>query len=238
MSPINSKIKCVVVEDEQHSARLIENYISQINQLEWIGSFVTPIELLNFERLDEVQIIYLDIQMPGMTGTDFLKSKPIDAEIIFTTAYSQFALEGFELNATDYLLKPVELPRFIKATQKAIKQIELKASSSKSLDNLPEHITLKTNKKLVKVFVNDIVYVQSDWNYIHVYTTQNKYMVLSTMKGIENKLAPFDFIRIHKSFLINFQNFKSIEGNMVELIGEVKLHVSRNYKQELIERLG
>ena len=234
----DTKIKCVVVEDEQHTARLMENYISQIKQLEWLGSFVTPVELLNFARIDEVQIIYLDIQMPGMTGVDFLKLKPVNAEIVFTTAYSKYALEGYELDVTDYLLKPVELPRFIKATQKAIDRIHLKSSQSNTNEKRSEYILLKVDKKLVRVAVNEIIYVQSDWNYVHVHTLQKKYMVLSTMKGMENELASYDFVRIHKSFLINLHYFESIEGNLVQLKSGTRLQVSRNYKQGLMERLA
>lgn len=233
----DTKIKCVVVEDEQHTARLMEHYIAQMKQLECLGSFVTPVELLNFERLNEVQIIYLDIQTPSMTGLEFLKSKPLNAAVIFTTAYSQYAIEGYELDVTDYLLKPVELPRFIKATQKAIERIQLKSSKNNATAPPNERILFKVDKKLVRVLVDDILYVQSDWNYVYVHTTKNKHMVLSTMKSMESELAPYNFIRIHKSFLINLKHFESIEGNMVQLSGGAKLHVSRNYKQGLIERL-
>ena len=234
----DTKIKCVVVEDEQHTARLMENYISQIKQLEWLGSFVTPVDLLNFARIDEVQIIYLDIQMPGMTGVDFLKLKPVDAEVIFTTAYSKYALEGYELDVTDYLLKPVELPRFIKATHKAIDRIQLKSSQNNTSEKRSEYILLKVDKKLIRIAVNEIRYIQSDWNYVHVHTSQKKYMVLSTMKSTENELSSYDFVRIHKSFLINLYHFESIEGNIVQLKNGIRLQVSRNYKQGLIERLA
>lgn len=234
----NSKIKCVIVEDEEHTTMLMENYIGQMDQLEHIGSFVTPLELLNFDRIKEVQIIYLDIQMPDMTGIDFLKLKPINAEVIFTTAYSKYAVEGYELNVIDYLLKPVKLPRFIKATQKAIEQIYLK-TTQKSVTSPPdEHLILKVDKKLVKVEIRDILYIQSDWNYVNVHTAQKKYMVLGSLKSMKQELERFKFIRIHKSFLINLKHFKALEGNMIELSNDIKLHVSRNYKQTLIKHLG
>jgi DNA-binding LytR/AlgR family response regulator len=215
----------------------MEHYIAQIDQLEWLGSFISPVELLNLKRLEEVQIIYLDIQTPKMTGVDFLKLKPVNAEVIFTTAYAQYAIEGFELDVTDYLLKPVELPRFIKATQKAIERIQLKSLKNADNSTLNEHILLKVDKKLIRMAIDDILYIQSDWNYVHVHTASKKHMVLRTMKGIESQLAPYDFIRIHKSFLINLKHFKSIEGNLLELSEGVKLHVSRNYKQRLMNRL-
>jgi DNA-binding LytR/AlgR family response regulator len=233
----DSKIKCVIVEDEQHTALLMENYIAQMKQLECIGTFVSPLELLSFERLEAVQIIYLDIQMPDMTGVDFLKLKPLNAEVILTTAYSKYAIEGYELNVTDYLLKPIKLPRFVKATQKAIDQIRLKTPQKSTSIPPDEHLLLKVDKKLVRVEVNEMLYVQSDWNYVYVHIDQKRYMVLGSLKSMIKELEPYNFIRIHKSFLINLKHFKSIEGNMVELSNGVKLHVSRNYKQGLLERL-
>lgn len=230
------KVKCIIVEDEQYTTLLMENYVSQMKNLELLGTFVSPLDVLSFDRLDEVQIIYLDIQMPGMTGVEFLKSKAIEAEIIFTTAYSKYAIEGYELNITDYLLKPVEFPRFVKATQKAIEKIRLKAQAPQS-PSTPANITLKVDKKLVRVSVEDIIFVQSDWNYIHVYTHDKKYMVLRTMKAIERMLEPFNFVRIHKSYLINFDQLISLEGNMVEMFGNHRIQVSRNYKLGLLHKL-
>lgn len=234
----DSKIKCVIVEDEQHNTELLEHYIGQIHNLELLGSFTNPIELLNFPNFSEVQIIYLDIQMPGMTGVEFLKAKPTNAAVIFTTAYSEYALDGYELEIVDYLLKPVELPRFIKATQKAIKQIYINNYKDITPNITPDFIFFKVNKKLIKVLVADIIYIKADWNYIHVYTTKGKYIVLSTMKGIEANLSIYNFIRIHKSYLINPQHFESIEDNIVRLNGDIELTVSRNYKQVLINYLS
>ncbi len=231
------KIRCVIIEDEQHTTRLMENYVSQIQQLECLGSFITPLELLEFDRREEVQIIYLDIQTPGMTGLDFLKIKPPQAEVIFTTAYSQYAIEGYDLDVTDYLLKPVEFPRFYKATQKAIKQIELNQVHKQK--SIPEtgFIMLKVDKKLVRIKINDIIYVQSDWNYVHVYTAKKRYVVLSSMKSIETTLNTRNFFRIHRSYLINLKHFEYIEGNMVKLHGVNPIPVSRNIKDKLIKLL-
>lgn len=231
----DNKIKCVIVEDEQHTTRLMEDYISKVNKLEWLGSFLSPVELMNFERFSEVQIIYLDIHMPGMTGLEFLESIPINAEVIFTTAYSEYAIKGYELNVTDYLVKPVEFSRFLKATNKAIENIKLRqAIVSEERDN---YIMLKVDKKLMRFVISDIIYIQSDWNYIYVYTKEGKYMVLTTMKSMEENLLGHNFIRIHKSYLINLKYFEFIEGNQVQ-VGGTKLQVSRNYKKDLIDYLG
>lgn len=227
----------MILEDEQHTSRLMVDYVSKIKQLELIGVFVSPIELLNFKQLKEVQLIYLDIQMPDMTGLDFLKSNNIQAEVIITTAYSEHALEGYELNVIDYLLKPVELPRFIQATHKAIEQIALKqAPPAAQTVDAPDFLMLKVDKKIVKILIKDIVYIQSDWNYIHVHTNKQKFMVLSTMKSIEESLESFSFIRIHKSYLVNLDYFEFLEGNQIQVNG-IKLQVSRNYKNDLLKAL-
>ncbi|TKG96959.1 response regulator transcription factor [Puteibacter caeruleilacunae] len=229
------KVKCVIVEDEQHNMRLLENYISNIKSLEIIGTFLSPVELLNFERLTEVELMYLDIQMPGMTGVELLKSVPMDVEVIFTTAYSEYALQGYELNVTDYLLKPIELARFVQATNKAVDNIRLKKMKSTG-ETMCKHVLLKVDKKLVRVQVEDIVYIQSDWNYVHVYTKDTRHIVLSTMKQIQELLREYDFVRIHKSFLINLDHFESIEGNVVQVRG-IRLQVSRSYKNDLVDAI-
>lgn len=228
------KIKCVIVEDEQHNMRLLESHVSKVERLELVGSFISPIELLNSSCLNDIQIIYLDIQMPNMTGVEFLKSVPTTAEVIFTTAYSEYAIEGYNLNVTDYLLKPIELPRFLQATNKAIENIELKSKPSES--KLPEYMMLKVDKKLVKVYVKEIVYVQSDWNYVHVYTVSDKYMILSTLKNMEETLSKYQFIRIHKTHIINPDYFEFMEGNQVQVNG-VKLQVGRSHKEELLKKI-
>lgn len=231
----DSNIKCVIIEDEQHTTRLMEDYVSKVAKLELLGSFVSPIDFMNYERSSEVQLIYLDINLPGMTGLDFLHSIDVNAEVIFTTAYSEYAIQGYELNVTDYLVKPVEFSRFLKATNKAIGLINLKRGNINTRSE--GYIMLKVDKKLMKFVISDIIYIQSDWNYIYVHTKEGKFMVLSTMKGIEEMLSKYNFIRIHKSYLINLDYFEFIEGNQVQ-VGGVKLQVSRNYKNDLLESLN
>lgn len=234
----NQKFTCVVVEDEQHTSRLMEKYISQIDQLVLLGCFVSPIELLNSEHLAKVDIIYLDIQMPNMTGIEFLRLAQTNAEIILTTAYSEYALDGYQLNVIDYLLKPVDFPRFVKASKKAIELLILKdkARQTNKIIEKEKYLMLKVDKKLVRVYIKDIVYIQSDWNYLHIYTKTEKLVVLGTMKGIEDTLSNHDFLRIHKSYLINHEHCEYIEGNQLRING-IMLQVSRNYKQNLMNSL-
>ena len=230
----SNRVNCVIVEDEVHNTRLLESYISQIDRLHHIGSFTNAIDLMNFQRLEEVQIIYLDIQMPTMTGLEFLRSQTVQSEVIIITAYSEYALEGYDLNITDYLLKPVELSRFVKATQKALENLRLQESNPQPSKDA--HLMLKVDKKLVKVIIKDILYVQSDWNYVYVHTLKQRHMVLSTMKGIEQLLSEHKFIRIHKSYLINMDHFEFVEGAMAK-VGGSELPVSRKYRNQLMEAL-
>lgn len=231
---VKDKVKCVIVEDEQHNMRLIQKYVGQINRLELVGSYVSPLEMINAEVLEETQIIYLDIQTPGMTGIDFLKSFPVQAEIILITAYGQYALDGYELNITDYLLKPVEFPRFLSATNKAISRIET-AKRLSMLDD-DKFIMLKVDKRLVRVSIGDIVYIKSDWNYMHVHLRNMKYVVLGTLSDMEQDLQQHNFVRIHKSYLINICHLDYVEGNQVQIAGE-KLQISRGYKTEFLRRI-
>jgi len=236
--------KCIIVEDELPNIRLLESYVSNIESLELMATFVSPVDLINFKRLDEVDIIYLDIQMPVMTGIELLKTISTRAQVIMTTSYSDYAIEGFDLDVTDYLLKPIEFSRFLKASNKAIERIQLRYSgkqdvvpsvvSSKSSD---EFVMLKVDKKLMKVVLKDIVFVQSDWNYVYVHTKTEKLVVLSTMKNIESNLNGDNFIRIHKSYLINLDYFQYLEGNQVSVNGQL-LQVSRGYKADLLKRIN
>ncbi|MCL3779498.1 response regulator transcription factor [Prolixibacteraceae bacterium JC049] len=227
-----NKYKCIIVEDEQPNMRLLESYVSELEQLELIGTFVSPLQLLNSDALRDAQIIFLDIQMPAMTGIEFLKSIPVDAQVIITTAYTEYALQGYELNVTDYLLKPIEFLRFVQATQKAIDQLKLLDGVEESK---PEaHIMLKVDKKLMKFQLRDIVYVMSDWNYIHVFTQKGKHVVLSSMKAMERQLNGNNFCRVHQSYLVNMDYFEFIEGNQISVGGSL-IQVSRRYKEQLMK---
>ena len=233
---IQEIINCVIIEDEEPNKRLLENYIEQIDSLKLIGSFNSPIEFVSSGNLTNVQILYLDIQMPEMTGIEFLRAIPTDAEVIFTTAYPDFALQGYELNVTDYLLKPIEFDRFLRATNKAMSNIKLKKDATNIIEE-QEYIFFKADKRLIRMAIKDIVYIKADWNYVHVVTKKSKVMVLSTMKSIEDDLSNSNFVRIHKSFIINLDYFEFIEGNRVSVNGEY-LQVSRGYKVDLMKALN
>ena len=237
---MNKPYKCVILEDEVFSGKLIEDYVSKNPNLQLLGSFLSPIDFINSDVYHDAEIIYLDIQMPEMSGIEFLKQLSPKAEIIITTANPEFAIEGFSLNVTDYLLKPIEYVKFIQATNKSIDKLKIK---KQILNNTPpqkngerEYLFLKVDKKQIKIYINDIVYIEGAWNYIIVHTTTQQYIVLEKMKTLENRLVNTNFHRIHKSFIVNIDFLEFIEGNNGYFNGK-ELPISRSYKAGLIERI-
>lgn len=228
--------KCVILEDEIFSRKLMEDYVSKKNDLELIGKFISPIDFIESEVYNDAEIIYLDIQMPEMSGIEFLKQLSPKAEIIITTANPNFALEGFSLNLTDYLMKPIEYIKFIQATNKAIQKIIIKEKLSEPM-SLPKeegYLFLKVDKKQIKIYVKNIIYIEGAWNYIIVHTTGQQYIVHEKMKVLEEKLSCQNFFRIHKSYIVNIDFLEFIEGNLGYFNGK-ELPISRSYKAQLIE---
>ncbi|MCT4616557.1 MAG: LytTR family DNA-binding domain-containing protein [Marinifilaceae bacterium] len=224
------KYNIAILEDEEPNARLLESYITQIEDLTLIGKFSNPVEFINSKQSSQVEILLLDIHMPIMNGMDFLKNINPNAEVIITTAYPQYAISGYEYSVVDYLLKPVEMSRFIQAINKAKDNIKIKRDTDLKNSNFR---IFKVDKKLMKINLDDIVYIKSDWNYIHIFTNNSKYVVLSTMKKIEKDLFYENFIRIHKTLIINLNYFEYIEGNTVCINGN-KLQIGKSYKQNFL----
>ncbi|MGB0868163.1 MAG: LytR/AlgR family response regulator transcription factor [Flavobacteriales bacterium] len=229
-------IKCVILEDEVFSSKLMEDYISKNAELELLGKFVSPIDFIESDVYHSAELIYLDIQMPEMSGIDFLKQLSPKAEIIITTANPNFALEGFRLNLTDYLMKPIEYIKFIQATSKAIEKIKLskkllEANTSNKEDG---YLFLKVDKKQIKIYIKNIVYIEGAWNYIIIHSTSQQYIVHEKMKVLESRLSQQNFLRIHKSYIVNIDFLEFIEGNLGYFNGK-ELPISRSYKANLIE---
>ncbi len=237
---MNIPYKCVILEDEIFSGKLLEDYISKKPNLELLGRFLSPIDFINSPVYHDAEIIYLDIQMPEMSGIEFLKQLMPKAEVIITTANPEFAIEGFSLNVTDYLLKPIENIKFIQATNKVIEKLNIKAQilnkAKKKRNGEHEYLFLKVDKKQIKIYINTIVYIEGAWNYIIVHTTTQQYIVLEKMKALECRLADTSFHRIHKSFLVNIDFLEFIEGNSGYFNGK-ELPISRSYKAGLIESI-
>ncbi len=213
-----NKIKCIVIDDEELARLLLKSYIDKVDFLEFVDSFESPLDAIQSLKDNTINIVFLDIQMPELKGTDFAKMIGDSSKIIFTTAYSEYALEGFDLNALDYLLKPITFERFLSAVYK-YKQEETPIEDS---------ITIKSGYDLYKLKYEDILYVQSDNEYVLFYTIGKKIMSHQTLKSLEKKLPKSTFIRVHRSYIVNKQKVSALKGRDL-FIGNVNIPVSDSY---------
>ncbi len=230
-------INCLIVDDEQHAIDILVHYVNQTPYLHLVGSSTNPIEALQIVATQDVDLVFLDIQMPELSGLDFIKAIKGKTKVILTTAYSEFALEGYELDVVDYLLKPVRLPRFLTAVQKVVKQMEGNGEGhSEELED--DYIFVKTESKgkLLKINLGDIDYIEGMKNYVAVHCGPKKTLVYTSMKELEERLPHRSFLRVHKSFIIAVNKITGIEGNMVRLKDvPSEILIGENYKPELME---
>ncbi|MFM1912343.1 MAG: hypothetical protein RIR51_181 [Bacteroidota bacterium] len=234
------KIRCLVVDDEELAIELLVDNIKEVEFLELVGTCKNAIEANNFLTENQVDLIFLDIQMPGMTGIQFLEGLAIKPLVIFVTAYEQYALEGYQLDVLDYLLKPISFERFLKAvnkTKEAMVYLEAKKHPT-SKTNL-DYIFIHADYSLIKVNFSDIDFVEGLKDYIKIHLKSQKFPLVCrmTMKGIEEKLPSEYFIRIHKSFIIAINSIESIRNQKVK-IGENHIPLSENYSEEFYEKIG
>ncbi|MEN7548213.1 LytTR family DNA-binding domain-containing protein [Rapidithrix thailandica] len=234
------KVRCLAVDDEALALTLIENYIQKMPQLELVAKCQKPLEVVEILQKDSVDLVFLDIQMPQLTGVELLQSLSQPPLVIFTTAYADFALEGYQLGVIDYLVKPFSFERFAKAVNKATEQLHLRQLSQQvtenSLTSLPKFLTVKSEHKIYKIDLRDILYIEGLKEYVSIYTQDQRIITLESLKKLEEILPADQFIRIHKSYIIAFKQVRSIEGNMVELAGK-QLPIGKTYRQVVIKKL-
>ena len=226
-----SKIKCIIVEDEPLAAKVLADYIQQTPFLELKGQFKDAILATDHLREHNVDLIFLDIHLPKLKGMAFLKTLTNPPAVIITTAYHQYAIEGFELNVTDYLLKPFSFERFLVAVNKLRTtrvETELPENSSKGKD----HIFVNVQKKKVKISFDDIIYIESQREYIKIVTTKTNYFSKMTTNEIEAVLPPQLFRRIHRSYIISLKKVQSYTHELIE-VGGATLPIGRNYRDSL-----
>jgi len=229
-------IKTLIVDDEPLAQDILETYVNQLPQLELVGKCSNAIETNELLKNTKVDLMLLDIQMPQLTGIDLLKSLTNPPLVIFTTAYSEYAVEGFELNAVDYLLKPISLDRFLKAINKVEEKIKDKSNGT-ALEADDTHFFVKADKKLLKVNYDDILYIEGLKDYVIIKKEEGRVVTLQTMKSLEAKLPSSHFKRIHRSYIININKIKAVVGNMVEITekGQPKnIPVGKIYREELL----
>lgn len=218
--------KCIIIDDEELARGLLKSYVAKLDFLELAGSFENPLDALDCIKKGDIKLVFLDIQMPQIKGTDFAKLIPATTKIIFTTAYSEYALEGFELSAIDYLLKPITFQRFLKAVQK-IQSEETSSPADKT-------ITVKSGYDLFKLKLEDISHIESDSEYAIFHTPTRKVMSLQSLKSLEKTLDSGVFMRVHRSFIVNRNKVTGLKGRDLSL-GSIQIPVSDSY-YELVKK--
>ncbi len=228
-------IRTLIVDDEPLAREILESHASQIPDLEVLASCANALEANEIVQSEEVDLIFLDIQMPQISGLDWLKSLRNPPLVIFSTAFSEYAVEGFELNAVDYLLKPIAFDRFLKAVNKAKDQLKAQKQDLPTNDN---YMFVKADKKLVKVSFEDIVYIEGLKDYVIIRLEQDRVITLQTMKSLEEKMPSNLFRRIHRSYIVNIQKIQALDGSMIEvtLKNQTKLlPIGKNYRDDVLE---
>ena len=229
-------IKAIIVDDEPLALDVLETYIAQLPELELVARCENALEAREVLKEHDVDLLFLDINMPQLTGIDFLKTLSVKPNFIFTTAHPYYAVEGFELNAIDYLMKPIPLERFMKAVNKVIDmQVGETSAPEKKKENF---IFVKADKKLTKVNFDDILYIEGLKDYVIIRQKEGRVITLHTMKSLEAKLPDHIFKRIHRSYIVNIGAIDAIVGNMIELKekSQVKhIPIGKNYREELLK---
>ncbi len=235
------KLRCLLIDDEPPALNVLTTYISSIDGLEIVGQCKNAIEALGVLRSKKVDVIFLDIKMPRIIGTEFLKSLTDPPKVIFVTAYREYAVDGFELDAVDYLVKPVSFERFFKAIAKLSRLMgrAQEATAAPAIDtlNTAAFVYLKVDKDMKKVFVNEIEYIQSWKDYVMVFLSSGKnFLVRQSISAMENLLSEHKFIRVHRSYMVSLEKISGYNGLAVQL-GSQEIPIGRLYKQTVMERL-
>jgi DNA-binding LytR/AlgR family response regulator len=231
------KIRCLIVDDEPLAVRLISSYVKEVPGLEVIAICNSAIEAFTVLRKQKVDLMFLDIKMPKMSGTDFLRSLSDPPKVIFTTAYRDYALDGYDLDIVDYLLKPVSLTRFLKAVAKATKLISHEHQFALNDNERPENdkafLYLKVEKEMTKVLVKEILFIESCKEYVKLHLEKNKnLMVKQSISSMEKLLSPHRFIRVHRSYIATIEKINSFTPGYI-LVENHKIPIGRLYKNEV-----
>ena len=227
------KLKCIIIDDEPIARKVLQEFIEEIDYLELTGQAGNPLKAMSLLNNNDIDIIFLDINMPKINGIDFLKNSKINANIIMTTAYPEYAVEAYGLDVLDYLVKPIAFDRFLKACNKAKETRELKKITPARLNKTNDHFFIKCDNQIEKVFYHDLMYAEAMLNYVMLYTNSKKMMVYITIKSLEEQLPADIFIKVHKSFIVNINKIKSIEGSVLN-IGGTKISISQNLRGKVL----
>ncbi|MCG2617824.1 LytTR family DNA-binding domain-containing protein [Terrimonas sp. NA20] len=231
------KIQSLIIDDEPLARKGMREYVGEIDFLSVAGEFDNPVKAMEeLSRRQDIQLLFLDIQMPKLSGLDFLRSVQPSIPVILTTAYPQFALDGFELNVLDYLVKPISFDRFYKSALRAKEYYEVRESNRTDRSQGNDHFFIKADNKLVKIFLRDVLFVEALQNYVVIQTPEKKFITYLTFRSVEEYLTGAGFIKTHKSFIVAAGRIDTIEGNNIR-IGSYDIPISRNLKEEVMEQL-
>lgn len=226
--------KCLIIDDEPLARELIQTYLQKIPDFELVASYSNAIEASSLLSTQKVDLLFLDIEMPVLKGTDFFKNLAYKPHVIFTTAYRDYAIDGFELNAVDYLLKPIFFERFFQAIQKFLKQSHTAFVAVKEENDvkIPNHIFVNKAKKQIKVVFDDILYIESLKDYIKIHLRKDTLMVKESISAFEKRVDN-RFIRLHRSYIVNSEKITAYTKNDVE-IGQIEIPIGNNYKDNML----
>jgi DNA-binding LytR/AlgR family response regulator len=244
----DKKYNCIVVDDEFLSRKLLSDHISKVPELNLVGSYESPLEAMSDLSSKDVRVIFTDIDMPNISGIEFVENLSFKPFIIFVTAYSEYAAKAFEIDAIEYLLKPVTFPRFIKAANKVITILNFHEKAIRMTTNAMEDqnlvetehkkrsMLIKTDRKHIQVAYDDIFFIEGALEYVNFQTEDKKIMGLYSLKKLEEELPSNQFMRIHKSYIVNIDKIKMVDGNQV-ILNNWRIPVSKKYKTELLDRI-
>lgn len=226
--PIKS-IRCIIIDDEPLAIRVIESHLSKIKSFDVIATFTNPVEAMGVMQTEDIDVLFLDINMPVINGMDFVKTLHNPPLIVMTTAYREYAVESFELDVLDYLVKPIPFTRFMKTINKIHNALSLNNDNS---EEDRTHTFIKIDKKLVKVYLDEVFYIESLKDYIKITTNTGTHLVHQTLTSFTESLPNDMFIRVHRSYTISIAKVSAVIGNMVEING-AQIPIGRNYVQEV-----
>lgn len=240
----NKTMNCIAVDDEPLALELLEGWISNVPFLELKGTFRTTWEAYRFVQDNPVDLIFLDINMPALSGIQLTKLLREEQLVIFTTAYSQYAIESYELNAVDYLLKPIEFGRFLKAAQRAKEIFDLRnqsqnksSSSSQKRDQKENNLFIKSGRRIFNIEIDKIKYIEASGSYVIFVTESKKHMCLQNMDEALNSLPAENFARVHKSYIVSLKHIEKIEDNQIK-IGDITISIGRTYRENFFRKIN
>ena len=238
---MNEKYNVIIVDDEYLAQKLLQDYVSKVEQLQLVATCSNAFEAMEALKSNAVDIMLLDIQMPDLTGLELVKSLNKKPAVIFTTAYSEYAVDAFNLAVSDYLLKPFNFPRFFQAINKAIGQVPQRAENAPkpaadTISRSNDFITVKADYKLYKINYDDLLFIEGQHEYVTFHTTQRRITALFALKDLEEMLPKERFVRVHKSYIVSFKHIQDLDKSDVTVMGN-KIPVGASYRDELLARL-